>query len=58
MVEKKQQVLNDNSIQEKPAFDLKPIQQLIGFDFADSNAFACDTETGICGPANKEMKTK
>ena len=58
MLENKKQVLNDNSAQEKPAFDLKPIQELKGFDFADSNAFVCDTETGICGPVNKERKTK
>lgn len=43
---------------EKPAFDLKPIQELKGFDFADSDAFVCDIETGICGPVNKEKEQK
>ena len=57
MVKNKQQVLKDNT-QEKPAFDLKPIQKLKGFDFADSNAFVCDMETGICGPVNQEKEAK
>lgn len=57
MVENKQQALNDNSAEEKPAFVLKPIQELKGFDFADSNAFVCDMETGICGPVNQKKET-
>ena len=58
MVENKQQALNDNSAEEKSAFVLKPIQELKGFDFADSNAFVCDMETGICGPVNQKEETK
>lgn len=43
-------------LKEKP-IELKPIQELQGFDFADSDAMVCDMETGICGPINKEKET-
>lgn len=58
MVENKQQVLKNETKKEKPAFDLKPIQELKGFDFAESDALVCDMETGICGPANQEKEAK
>ena len=58
MMENKQQASKANANQEKPAFDLKPIQELKGFDFADSDAFVCDIETGICGPVNQEKEAK
>lgn len=56
MLENKQQVLNDDTKKEKPAFDLKPIQELKGFDFAESDALVCDMETGICGPVNQKKE--
>lgn len=43
---------------EKPVFDLKPITELKGFDFGESDAMVCDMETGICGPADKEKGKK
>ena len=58
MVENKQQPLKANVTQEKPIFDLKPIQELKGFDFADSDAFVCDMETGVCGPVKQEKEVK
>lgn len=44
-------------ILKKKPIELKPIQELQGFDFADSDALVCDMETGICGPVNKEKET-
>ena len=58
MIENKQLGLKDNTIQEKPVIDLKPIQELKGFDFTESNAFVCDMETGVCGPVNEEKVEK
>ena len=58
MVENKQQALKANATGERLAFDLKPIQELKGFDFADSDAYVCDMETGICGPVNQEKEAK
>ena len=57
-MENKKQALKANATQEKLAFDLKPIQELKGFDFEDSDAFVCDMETGICGPVNQEKEAK
>jgi hypothetical protein len=57
MVENKQQVLKDTSL-EKPIIELKPIQELKGFEFATSDAFVCDMETGVCGPVRQEKETK
>lgn len=49
---------NKVQTEEKPAFKLQPIQELKGFDTADSTAFVCDMETGVCGPANQEEEKK
>lgn len=57
MVENKQQILKNNTSHEKPVI-LKPIQELKGFDFATSDAFTCDIETGICGPVKQVKETK
>ncbi|WP_440896616.1 hypothetical protein ACS127_00995 [Amphibacillus sp. Q70] len=53
MAEKKQ-ALKENDFQAKTAFNLKPIQELKSLDFADSDAFVCDIETGVCGPVTQE----
>jgi hypothetical protein len=42
----------------KPTFNLQPLQELKGFDFAASDAMVCDMETGVCGPANQEEEKK
>lgn len=47
-----------NDTKEKPAFDLKPMTELKGFDFGESDAMVCDMETGICGPVDKEKEKK
>lgn len=57
MVENKQHSLKNSTSHEKPVM-LKPIQELKGFDFATSDAFSCDMETGICGPAKQVKETK
>ncbi|MCF3944988.1 hypothetical protein [Oceanobacillus alkalisoli] len=38
--------------------ELKPLEELEGFNFDSSDAFVCDMETGICGPVKKEEKKK
>lgn len=45
------------TLKKKP-IEIKPIEELKGFDFANSDAFVCDMETGICGPVNKEKETE
>lgn len=55
MKENKQQTLNT---QENPAIELKPIQELKGFDFVASDGFVCDMETGVCGPVKQVKETK
>ena len=57
MVENKQQSLKNSPAHEKPV-TLKPIEELKRFDFATSDAFICDIETGICGPAKRDKETK
>ncbi|MHA6252820.1 hypothetical protein [Oceanobacillus sp. CAU 1775] len=52
------QVVNEKTTKEKPLFELKPLQELKGFDFAESDAMVCDMETGICGLANNEKEKK
>lgn len=58
MIKDKQKSLNDQTTQEESASKLKPIQELKGFDFAASDAFSCDMETGICGPVKQDKETK
>lgn len=58
MIENKQQSLKEHTNQEKPVIELKPIQELKGFDFAASDGFVCDMETGICGPVKQDKETK
>jgi len=58
MVENNKQVVKENKTPEKSIMNIKPIQELKGFDFAASDAFVCDMDTGICGPVNQEKETK
>jgi len=58
MVENNKQVVKDNKTQEKSIMNIKPIQELKGFDIEVSDALVCDMDTGICGPVNQEKETK
>ncbi len=58
MAEHNQQALKDRIPREEVVRELKTIQPLKGFDFAASDGFVCDMETGICGPVNQEKETK
>lgn len=42
----------------KKPIEIKPIEELKGFDLKDSDAFVCDVETGICGPVKTDKETK
>lgn len=57
MIENKKKILKNNTSHEKTVI-LKPIQELKDFDFATSDAFTCDIETGICGPVKQVKETK
>ena len=57
MIENKKKILKNNTSHEKTVI-LKPIQELKDFDFATSDAFTCDIETGICGPVKQAKETK
>lgn len=58
MMENKQQSLKNHTNPKKPTIELKPLQELKGFDFTTSDAFICDMETGVCGPVNQDRETK
>ncbi len=58
MVENNKQVVKDIKTKEKTTINLKPIQELKGFDFTASDALVCDMDTGICGPVKQEKETK
>ncbi|MEI3597601.1 MULTISPECIES: hypothetical protein [unclassified Oceanobacillus] len=51
----------DKKVTETPKLkpiELKPLEELEGFELGASGGFVCDMETGICGPVNKEKEKK
>lgn len=48
----------DMKIKEIKPIELKPLKELKTLDTNDSNAFVCDLETGVCGPADKMKEEK
>ena len=42
---------------DKKPIELKPLEELKGFELSESDAFVCDLETGVCGPVKNEKET-
>lgn len=56
MIEHKQVPIKGDTTFKEKLIELKPMKKLKGFDFEQSDAFLCDIDTGICGPASQKKE--